>query len=114
MQTVKLKDCEFETLVEVIARRCYADCDFQILNGEEVSLFRFDLIHTIVDESFFEILPRFAENEDEIYIEEMQMEEVCEKIKKILNSDYEVFDKDNFEEALDDYEYDLDNYYWID
>ena len=105
MEIVKLKDYEIETLVGVIARRCYENREFQILNREEFSLFKFKSIPTVVDESFFEILPRFAENEDEIYIEETQMEEICKKIEKSLNCEYEVFDKDNFEEASADYKY---------
>ena len=110
MEIVKLKEYEIETLIEVIARRCYENCELQTRNGDDFGLFTYDLIPTIVDESFFEILPRFAENEDEIHIEEMQMDEICEKIKKSLNCEYEVFDKDTFEEA----EYNNDLYDLID
>ena len=114
MEIVKLKDYEIETLVGVIARRCYENREFQILNREKVHLFKYETISEIVDESFFEIMPRFAENEDEIYIEETQMEEICEKIEKSLNCDYEVFDEDDFEEALYDYEYSRNPNNWID
>lgn len=114
MKIVKLKEFEVETLIAVIVRHCYENHEFHFHNGEEVRLLRYESIPTIVDESFFEILPRFAENEDEIHIEETQMDEIYEKIKKILNSDYEVFDKDDFEEALEDYEYNSNHSNWID
>ena len=105
MEIVKLTKDEIETLVEVIVRRCYENYEFHFYNGKDFRLFRYDSIPTIVDESFFEILPRFAEIEDKIYIEETQTEEICEKIKESLNCDYEVFDEDSFFEALYDYEY---------
>ena len=97
MEIVKLTENEVETLVGVIARRCYENYEFHFWNGEGVRLFSYGEIPQIVEESFFEILPRFAEVEDAICIEEAQMEEICEKIEKILKSVYEVFDKDDYE-----------------
>ena len=41
------------------------------------------------------------------------MDEICEKIKKSLEGDYEVFDKDNFEEILDECEYNRKPSKWI-
>ena len=105
MEIVKLTEYEVKTLIEAIASHCYENCKSEFKNGEKVYLFKFESISEIVDESFFEILTRFAENEDEIYIEETQMEEICKKIEKSLNCEYEVFDKDNFEEASADYKY---------
>ena len=104
MEIVKLTENEVETLVGVIARRCYENYEFLLCNGEGVLLFPYGEIEQIVDESFFEILPRFAEVKDALFIEEAQMEEICEKIEKILKSVYEVFDKEDFEEAFADYE----------
>ena len=103
MEIVKLTKDEIEILVAIVARRCYKDYEFQFWSGEEVRLFPYGEIPEIVDESFFEILPRFAEVEDAICIEEAQMGEICEKIEKILKSVYEVFDKEDFEEAFVDY-----------
>ena len=114
MKTVKLTKAEIETLVEVTARHCYENCEFYTWNGAEVRLFRFKSIYNIVDVSFFEILPRFAKNKDENYIEARQMDEIYKSITKKLEGDYEVFDKDDFEDALEDYEYDDDLYNWID
>ena len=104
MEIVKLTENEVEILVGVLARRCYENYEFQFWNGEGVRLFPYGEIPQILEESFFEILPRFAEVEDAICIEEAQMEEICEKIEKILKSVYEVFDKEDFEEAFADYE----------
>ena len=55
MEIVKLTKDEIETLVEVTARRCYENYEFNFWNGEEVRLFRYKTINTIVDETFFEI-----------------------------------------------------------
>ena len=115
MQIVKLTENEIEILVAIVARRCYKDYEFQFWNGEEVRLFPYGEIPEIVDESFFEILPRFTKNEDEIHIEETQMEEICEKIKKSLEGYYEVFDKDDFDDDdFDDYEYNNNPSNWND
>ena len=94
---IKLTKDEIEILVAIVDRRCYKDFEFQFRNGEGVRLFPYGEIPKIVEESFFEILPRFAEVEDAICIEEAQMEEIVEKIEKILKSVYEVFDKEDYE-----------------
>ena len=93
----KLSKDEIEILVSVLALCCYENYEFQFFNGEGVRLFPYGEIPQIVEESFFEILPRFAENEVEICIDETQMEEIVEKIEKILKSVYEVFDKEDYE-----------------
>ena len=105
MEIVKLTKSEVKELVEVIANRCYKNAEVEHLNGCQVSLFDFSKIEQIVDESFFEILPRFAEFEDEICIDDCQMDEICEAIAKKLEGDYEVCDLVNFHEAREDYEY---------
>ena len=97
MEIVKLTENEVEILVGVLARRCYENYEFQFWNGEGVRLFPYGEIPQIVEESFFEILPRFAEVEDAICIEEAQMEEIVEKIEKNLKMAYEVFDKEDYE-----------------
>ena len=112
MKTVKLTKAEIETLVEATARDCYENCEFFTWKGGEVRLFRFKSIYNIVDVSFFEILPRFAENKDDNYIEARQMDEIYKSITKVLEDDYGVFDKDDFEDALDDYEYNRNPKNW--
>ena len=93
----KLSKDEIEILVSVLSLCCYENYEFQFFNGEGVRLFPYGEIEQIVNESLSEILPRFAENEVEICIDETQMEEIVEKIEKILKSVYEVFDKEDFE-----------------
>ena len=112
MQIVKLTKEEVEILTDSISYRCYKNYEFEFLNGEEIRLFRFKEIPAIVDESFFEILPRLAEVEDEIYIEETQMEEICGLIEKKLESEYEVFSREDLDEALDEWRYNNDPYNW--
>ena len=113
METVKLTKDEIELVISVTSNYCYENCKSEFKNGEKVRLFQFENISEIVSESFFEILPRFAECEDEIYIDETQMEEICEAITKELEGDYEVCDLVNFYEAREDYEYTRNPKNWI-
>ena len=110
METAKLTKNEIELVISVTSNHCYANCKSEFKNGEKVRLFQFETISEIVSESFFEILPRFAECEDEIEIDETQMEEICEAIAKELEGDYEVCDSVNFYEAREDYEYNRKNW----
>ena len=112
METVKLTKSEVKELSEAIVKHCYENAKVEYLNGCRVSLFDFSKIEQIVDESFFEILQRFAENEDEIHIEETQMDEICEAIAKELEGEYEVCDSVNFYEAREDYEYNRNPKNW--
>lgn len=105
MGIVKLTESEIKELVEVIAMHCYKSAQFEYLNGCRVSLFDFSKIKQIVDESFFEILQRFEECEDEIHIEACQRDEIYELIIKELEGYYEFYDLVNFYEAREDYEY---------
>lgn len=112
MEIVKLTKNEVKELSEVIAAHCYENVEVEYLNGCQVSLFGFSKIEEIVNESFFEILPRFAEIEDEICIEACQMDEICEAIVKKLEGEYEVCDSVNFYEAREDYEYNRNPKNW--
>ena len=116
METVKLTKSEVKELSEAIVKHCYENAKVEYLNGCRVSLFDFSKIEQIFDEIFFETLPRFAEVEDEFYIDETQMEEICEKIAKELEGEYEVCDSVNFYEAREDYEYNFNRNpkNWID
>ena len=114
METVKLTKSEVKELSEAIVKHCYENAEVEYLNGCRVSLFDFSKIEQIFDEIFFETLTRFAEVEDEFYIDETQMDEICENIAKELEGEYEICDSVNFYEALEDYEYDYDLYKCID
>ena len=107
-----MTESEVEELLEVIAKRCYKICDVEYLNGNQVLLFNFNEIKLIVDENFFEILPRFAEVEDEIYIDKFQMAEICEASAEKLKGEYGVCDRADFNEAREDYEYNCNPKYW--
>ena len=98
METVKLTKDEIELVISVTSNHCYKNCKSEFKNGEKVRLFQFENISEIVSESFFEILPRFAEVEIEIEIDETQMEEICNSIEQELQKEYEVFSKEEYDE----------------
>lgn len=112
MGIVQLTKSEIKELSEAIAKYCSENAEVEYLNGCEVTLFDSSKIDQIIDESFFEILPRFAEGEDEIEIEGCQMDEIYKSIIKKLEDDYEICILVNFYEAREDYEYNRNPKNW--